>query len=81
MIGLAAGTRIWIVAGATRIYGVERDGADGAPGKSVFRSSFYFSWAAWKTMVGPWGLEPQTSSVSKPGDYERPTTSRALKGV
>jgi hypothetical protein len=31
-----------------------------------------------KTMVGPWGLEPQTSTVSKRRDYVLPTTSRAL---
>jgi putative transposase len=31
-----------------------------------------------KTMVGPWGLEPQTSTVSKLRDYVRPTTSRAF---
>ena len=29
-------------------------------------------------MVGPWGLEPQTSTVSKLRHYVLPTTYRAL---
>jgi hypothetical protein len=32
-------------------------------------------------MVGPWRLELQTSTVSKPLYYVRPTTSRALEAV
>ena len=36
MIGLAAGRGFG---------GVERGGADGAPGKRIFRPSFYFSWS------------------------------------
>jgi hypothetical protein len=34
-----------------------------------------------KTMVGPRGVEPQTSTVSKRRDYVRPTTSKVLKHV
>jgi len=30
-------------------------------------------------MVGPWGLEPQTSTVSKRLYYARPTTSRPVR--
>ena len=47
MIGLAAGTRIWIAAGsdgsAARVHGVERDGADGTRGKSIFWSGVHLS--------------------------------------
>ena len=32
-------------------------------------------------MVGPWGLEPQTSTVSKRLYYARPTTSRPLGAI
>ena len=31
-----------------------------------------------KDMVGPWGLEPQTSTVSKRRDQALPTTWKAL---
>ena len=44
MIGLPAGTRIWIAAGVTdlrrRLYGVERDGADSAQREPVFGPRF-----------------------------------------
>jgi hypothetical protein len=30
------------------------------------------------TMVGPWGLEPQTFTVSKGRDHLLPTTGKAL---